>query len=379
MPTFFTLDDHEILNDVVGCGEIGFRDRRAVYRDIAEQAWHDYLGWANPSEFQQGIWFGQAKLQQAGDVLTDAQADFFKLDLKQAATLHVHWGTPDAGVNDVKLDGIGGDPNAGVYEIVQVLDKNRLRIRPAAKASRESAYSIGRRLYYRQRVANCEFFFLDTRSHRHKHDFKQPLRPGISMLGAEQKAWLTQSMQQSDADFFFVASSVPMFIPHSGAGGMAAIAADKDDAWTAFLAEREELIRFWDSLKKPVCVLTGDLHNSFVIRATDRVWEFCCGPHNSANHPLGSEGGRPPNGTFDSRGRKVDIRWSTCVLDDVPLELRRRPVYCVVQVNNVFNNPRQPGENRWVAFPRPQVVLQYHDGLTGEFLYSEAVLAVPAE
>ena len=47
--------------------------------------------------------------------------------------------------------------------------------------------------------------------------------------------------------------------------------------------------------------------------------EFCCGPHNSTNHPAKSEGGRPSTGPFDSRGRKVDIRWSTYVLDDVPL------------------------------------------------------------
>jgi hypothetical protein len=266
-----------------------------------------------------------------------------------------------------------------VYQIVQVLDKNKLRIKPAARESGEPVYSIGRRSYYRKRVANCDFFFLDTRSHRHKHDFRQPTRVGISMLGAEQKAWLMEGMKESDADFFFIVSSVPMFIPHSGAGGMAAHAADKDDAWTAFLAEREELIRFWDSLARPVLVLTGDLHNSFAIQASPFVREFCCGPHNSTNHPLGSEGGRPPNGEFNSGGRKVDIRWSTFVLDDVPLELRRRPMYCVLQVNNVFNNPREAGTQRWVAYPRPQVVLQYHDGLTGEMLYSESVLTTSRE
>ena len=64
-----TLDDHEILNDVIGSGEGGFRAdargkpfhkdlstrtdtesdvERAVYRDPAEAAWDDYVGWSNP-------------------------------------------------------------------------------------------------------------------------------------------------------------------------------------------------------------------------------------------------------------------------------------------------------------------------------------------
>jgi len=68
------------------------------------------------------------------------------------------------------------------------------------------------------------------------------------------------------------------------------------------------------------------------------------------------------NGLFDSRGREVDIRWSTCNLDDVPGGLRYHPSYCVVQVNNVFNNPLEEGKDRWVAFPRPQVIFQYYDG-----------------
>ncbi len=60
MPTFFTFDDHEILNDVWGCGTPGLRDRRAVFRDIGVQAWYDYLGWSNPTPFTQRIKFGRA-------------------------------------------------------------------------------------------------------------------------------------------------------------------------------------------------------------------------------------------------------------------------------------------------------------------------------
>lgn len=371
MPSFFTFDDHEILNDVWGAGSPGLRDRRAVFRDIGTQAWYDYLGWSNPIDFKQEIVFGKAELKKGSDILIDAAADFTKLDLKQAASLHVHWGTPTAGVNDNKLDGVGGDPNAGVYAIAEVLGKDRLRIKPPAREDGTASYSIGRRSYYRFRVANCDFFALDTRSHREMHDTKQRDKKGLTMLGPEQKQWLLEGMKKSDADFFFVISSVNLMVPHVGGG---AIRADnKDDAWTAFLDEREQLIQFWDGLGKPVFVLTGDLHNSFAIKITDRVWEFASGPHNSNNHIASDEGDRPANGPFDSFGRKCDIRWSSFFKNDIPREQLQHPFYCVVQVNNVFNNPLKVGEERWVAFPRPQVIFQYFDGRTGEMRYAEAI------
>ncbi|HEY2932903.1 MAG TPA: alkaline phosphatase D family protein [Acidobacteriota bacterium] len=372
IPSFFTFDDHEILNDVYGAGEIGLRDRRAVFRDIGIQAWFDYLGWSNPIEHKQEIAFGRARLESGSNVLTDPNADFTRLDLKEAANLHVHWGGPTAGVNDNRLDEVGGDPNAGVYEIVQVLDKNRLRIRPAARHNGIQSYSIGRLSHHRMRIANCDFFMLDTRTFRQMHDVENPGKPGISMLGQKQKAWLKREMSASDADFFFVVSSVNLTVPHVGGGAIRA--SNKDDAWTVFLREREELIAFWDSLGRPVFVLTGDLHNSFAIKVTDRVWEFASGPHNSSNHRAGDEGDRPANGVFDSRGRKVEIRWSSYFLDDIPRPQLRFPFYCVVQVNNVFNSPPQAGETRWVAFPRPQVIFQYYDGLTGDLRYAESIL-----
>jgi alkaline phosphatase D len=372
VPSFFTFDDHEILNDVWGAGEAGVRERRAVFRDIGVQAWNDYLGWSNPVAFTQAIRFGRADLKKGSDVLTDPRADFSKLDLDQAGNLHVHWALPTAGIDDNKLDEEKpGEPNAGVYEIVEVLDKSRLKIRPAAVADGNASYSIGRRSYFRMRHANCDFFCLDTRSHRQMHDITQRDKKGLSMLGKEQKQWLMDGMKQSDADFFFVVSSVNMMIPHVGGGAVRA--KNKDDAWTAFLDEREQLIRFWDGLGKPVFVLTGDLHNSFAIKVTDRVWEFASGPHNSNNHRASDEGDRPANGPYDSFGRKCDIRWSSHFLNDIPREQLLHPLYCVVQVNNVFNNPLKVGEERWVAFPRPQVIFQYYDGRTGELRYAEAV------
>lgn len=93
VPQFVTFDDHEILNDVMGSGETGFRFdargkgwqenietwetvegnvQRAVFRDPALEAWDDYLGWSNPDigRYQQ-THFGFGKLKKGSDVLTD--------------------------------------------------------------------------------------------------------------------------------------------------------------------------------------------------------------------------------------------------------------------------------------------------------------------
>ena len=376
VPTFFTFDDHEILNDVWGAGTPGLVDRRAVFRDIGVRAWYDYLGWSNPVGFKQGVHFGQAALKAGSDVLEDPAADFSKLDLAQAATLHVHWGGPTAGVNDNALDDKPPvEPNAGVYEIVEVLDKHRLKINPPAKAGgKDVSYSIGRRSYWKTRIANCEFFVCDTRTHREMHDTKQPDKPGISMLGPAQRQWLMDGMKSSDADFLFVVSSVNFMVPHVGGGAVRTT--NKDDAWTVFFDEREKLIKFWDTLGKRVLVLTGDLHNSFVIKITDNVWEFASGPHNSNNHWYTDEGNRPATGRFKYGPRACDIRWSTWFSDDIPRDQLQHPGYCVVQVNNVFNNPLDVGDERWIAYERPQVIFQYHDGRTGDLRYAEAIPAV---
>ena len=373
VPSFFMFDDHEMLNDINGAGSPGRRDRRAAFRDIGLTAWEQYLGWANPNRWQQPIVMGRARLEAGGDVLVDESADFRELKRDQIGTLTVHWGTPQAGSNQGVSDTEGGDPNAGVYQIEEVLDRNRLRISPPARAAGEQTYSIGRYYHFRMPVSNAEFFFVDTRGHRQMHDIEDPMREGVSVLGESQKAWLKQSMRESTADFLLVVSSVNLMVPHIL--GRADRPSNKDEAWTAVAAEREELIRFWDSLGKPVLVLTGDLHNSFAIKITDTVWEFASGPHNSTNHFLAEEANRPTNGKFESRGRECDIRWSSFVPNGVGGR-KRRPVYAVVQVNNTFRVPGDGVEpDIHAAFAVPQLVLQYYDGLTGDLLYAESILA----
>jgi alkaline phosphatase D len=371
VPSLFTFDDHEILNDVWGAGEAGVKERRAVFRDIGVQAWQDYLGWANPTDFQQPIVFGHAHMRRGDKFIRGVNAAALRKG--EFGTLHVHWDRPTAGVDDNALDDEPpGNPNAGVYRITG-REPDAVHIEPAAVADGKVRYSIGRRNYFRKTIANCDIFALDTRSHREMHDTGNRAKKGLSMLGAEQKKWLMDGMKNSGADFLFVVSSVNLMIPHVGGGAVRA--KNKDDAWTAFLDEREHMIRFWDGLGKPVFVLTGDLHNSFAIKITDNVWEFASGPHNSQNHLAKDEGGRPANGVYDSFGRKCDIRWSSYFRDDVPREQGRQPFYCVVQVNNVFDNPLRPGETRWLAYPRPHVVMQYYDGFTGALRYAETVQA----
>jgi alkaline phosphatase D len=377
IPSFFTYDDHEILNDVWGAGSPGLRDRRAVFRDIGVKAWYDYLGWSNPVPFKSTILFGRGRMTRGSNVLVDESQDFTRLKLEDHNNLHVHWGTPTAGVNDNSLDEIDdGVPNAGVYRIEEVLGPHQLRIWPEAQTTDDVSYSIGKRSYFHMRVSNCDFFVLDTRGQREMHDTGDPFKP-VSMLGRVQREWLLDGIANSDADFLFVVSSVNFMVPHVGGG---AVRADnKDDAWTVFFHEREMLIDAFDTLGVPVFILTGDLHNSFAIQITDNVYEFASGPHNSANHWASDEGDRPPNGIFKYGPREADILWSTYFRTDIPRSQLRHPMYCVVQVNNVFNNPKtfaqpdQPDGQRWVAFPRPQVVFRYHDGLTGKLRYAHSV------
>ncbi len=376
VPSFFVVDDHEILDDCRGAGSIGNRTRIAVYRDIGIQAWYDYLGWSDPVGFKQGIVFGMGSFTKGSNVLVDKNTDFLKINMEEINNLHVHWGDDYAWRHLKRYDGKGGVPNAGVYEIKKVLDSHRLLIYPSAKETAHNAYSIGRLNYFTWRLANCEFFFLDTRSQRQMPITAEPDKLGQSLLGNQQKAWLKEKMRHSDADFLFVISSVNLFIPHivdAGEKGPDSWKGNQEDSWSGFPHERSEMIAFWKSLGKPVLVLTGDLHNSFVCKSGENLWEFAAGPHSSPNARAESEGGRPANGPWEYRGEKFDIRWSTYQKRN---DSYNQKVYCVVQVNNVVaNKGKKDKKIQWIAYPQPSVTVQYYDGLTGKLLYAESLLA----
>ncbi|MBN8819287.1 MAG: alkaline phosphatase D family protein [Sphingomonas sp.] len=386
VPLFVSLDDHEILNDVTGSGQTGFRIdargkpwqtdlnrddlqndiERAVFRDPAVAAWRDYVGWSNPDiGNQQPSFFGKGEIQAGKTILTDPQADFTKLDLGKASNLHVLWGFG----------------NTGVYKIARVIDRHRIEVEPGFTVSEEVRYSIGSNLWSKFRVSNADFFLLDTRSNRTLHNKDNLADPRTSMLGAKQKQWLLDELRKSDADFVFIVSSVNLAVPHDngawyghGSGGAA-----KDDGWTAQLAERAELLKVAESLGKPVFFLTGDLHKSFVARVAPGVYDIASGPHTSSNHRIGDAGGSPPSGWYQSGDRLVNILWASNQYRNdtggASGQARGKgwPIYTTIRVNNAFNIPDASGKDRWEAYPEPQVIFEFRDGYSGDLVFAHSV------
>ena len=256
---------------------------------------------------------------------------------------------------------------AAVYEIVKVLGPHKLRIKPEAKADGQSAYSIGRRCYGKFTVSNCDFFLLDTRSHRTLHNVDNPGNPQASMIGKRQLAWLKEGIRTSKSDFIFVVSSVNFMVPHVGSGGgddkQAAI--KKDDTWTVFLKEREELIEFWDDLDKAVSYLPAT--STTVLRSRSRTASGnspvarttpLTTPHKDEEEgpQMGNSNTGPAPATSDGRAY---------AMADIPQASEPSPT-TVVQVNTSSATPWSDGE-RWFAFPHPQVIFHFHDALTGDF------------
>lgn len=383
VPIFVTLDDHEILNDCIGSGQTGFRfdsrgkgfqqklgdwavDRdveRAVFRDPALKAWDDYVAWSNPDiGLHNGSHFGIAKLKKGSDVLVDPKADFTKLDQKKISNLHIQWGFG----------------NTGVYKIVEILGPKKVRISPAADITEDAKYSIGTNRYSNFTVGNTEFFLLDTRSNRTLHDKANPTDTTTTMLGKKQEEWLFENVKKSKADIIFLVSSVNFAVPHDNGAwyGKGAGAVGKDDGWTAQILERERIIKLTETLGKPVFILTGDLHKSFVARITPGFYDIGSGPHTSGPHRLGDAGGSPASGYFNSGDRLINLLWtSNQYRNDSKRDASFKgwPIYTVIKVNNAYNIPKNDGSDRWIAYPEPQVIIEFHDGNTGELSFAYAV------
>jgi len=386
VPLFVTLDDHEILNDVTGSGQIGLHKdsrglpwqqnmridstdnevERAVFRDPAVSAWRNYVGWSNPDiGNQRAPHFGEGSVEAGGRILTDRSADFTRLDPAKTNNLHVQWGFG----------------NTGVYRIARILNKHQLEVEPGFTVGEKLHYSIGTNLYTRFRVSNADIFLLDTRSQRTLHNKQNPGDPTTSMIGAEQKAWLFDELRKSDADFIFITSSVNLAVPHDNGAwyGQGLGGAGKDDGWTAHLRERAELLKVAESLGKPVFFLTGDLHKSFVARIAPGVYDVASGPHTSSNHRIGDAGGSPPSGWYQSGDKPVNILWSSTQYRNdsgggaAGGAGKGWPVYTTIRVNNAFNIPDSSGKDRWIAHPEPQVVFEFRDGNSGDLLFAHSV------
>jgi len=379
VPALFTYDDHEANSNLDGSGEPGLGDGDYLHRDDALFVWQQYAGWANdPSPFQAPIRFGRAAVKKGSDLLIDPDADFRTLKPDQVSTIHVgHY----VGKRKKEDRADRGGANIGVYELVEVVDAHRLRVDPPFRADGVAPYSIGTHHYFERRVANCHFFFLDTRGERarflgseHAHD------PDRFILGSTQRQWLLKGITNTDADFIFIISTIPWTIYHSAYHVRPDRGtASKGDGFCGYVHERELILPILDKLEKPVIIFTGDVHNSIVVQITDNVWEMMCGPLNSSGHPAGTAGLPPFGGWFDSEGRTVKIKWMGGFPDNLHYKRNRSTYYTVVRVNNVLAAARpQDAGYQWVGYDAPQVIVQYYDGYTGKLVYAEGISTVDA-
>jgi alkaline phosphatase D len=388
VPSLFTYDDHEVNSNLDGAGEVGLGAGDYLKRDPALRVWQNYAEWANAdSPYRAPIRMGRAKLEKGGDVLYDPNADFSTLRADQVSTIHIG---PYIEVLPKKsgrtrqrhnAPETSGGPNAGVYGLVEVIDKHRLRVTPEFKADFEADYSIGTHHYYEKRVGNSHFFFLDTRGERSRFDPATKFDEDRFILGDTQREWLLEGIQNTDADIIFIISSVPFTIYHSGYHVWPEKGTDsKGDGWAGYVHEREVMMPVFDKINKPVLIFTGDLHNSLAVQITDNVWEFVVGPMNSAGHPIGTAGLPPFGGWFDSQGRKVKVKWLGGSPDNIHYSRLRSTYYAVVNVNNIMYAGTPQGSGyQYVPYDEPQVVVQYYDGHSGKLVYAEGISTADAK
>lgn len=379
VPLITMYNDHEVTDNIDGSGEVGRGDGNYLVRDPAIRVWQEYADWANGDRPQTAaVRFGTAGLQAGTSILHDEQADFSTLNLAQVSTLHI--GPFIKGAAKPKTADRGGK-NIGVYRVKKVIDATHLQIEPPLQQTISAPYSIGTHHYFDKVVGNCHFLFLDTRGERSKWlGVKKSHDADRFVLGDIQKKWFLEKVTTTSADFIFIVSPDPWFIYHSAYHMKAESTESKGDGYCGFVHEREELTEVLDKLQKPVLLLTGDVHHPVAAQITDNVWEFLISPVNSANHPIGTAGLPPLGGWFDSEGRTIKIKWLGGYPDNVHYLRQRHTVYASINVNNIIKaglNDR-PGY-QFIAYDAPQVVVNFHDGYTGELLYSEGISTLDAE
>ena len=107
--------------------------------------------------------------------------------------------------------------------------------------------------WFKFNIGNVDFFMIDTRYYREEQKSK---KPGKTMLGAFQKAWLKKEMLASKATFKILCSSVP--ICRGAKPGSAGL-----DTWDGYDEEREEIFDFLaDNKVEGVFVVSADRHRS---------------------------------------------------------------------------------------------------------------------
>jgi hypothetical protein len=268
--------------------------------------------------------------------------------------------------------------------VEEVLDAHRLRLRPAPEHDEtDASYSIGTHHYYDLRQGNAHLFVLDTRSERTLYRFDRQRSPEQKVLGDAQMAWLLDGVARTDAAFIIIVSPVPWTVWHNSShvkgSAVKNAESDKEDGMIGSLFEREKLLNAFDALKKPVVILTGDLHSGYGVQITDNVWEFLISPIASDLHPLESGGNPPLQGRFDSNGREVNIKWASAYPMAFTREFKAQGrrhgfVYGLLHLNNIFpTGVDGNGATLWKAYDTPTLRVEVRDTETDEVVYAETI------
>jgi len=152
--------------------------------------------------------------------------------------------------------------------------------------------ATGDRLYRNVRWGkHLEVFILDTRSYRDANGARDD--DDKTMLGAEQKAWLLEALEASNATWKVIVSSVPISIP-TGSPEIGRDGWANFDGNLGFENELTEILRAIQRLtKRQVVWITTDVHFGAAIRYvpfaddSDFVFhEIITGPLNSGIFPI---------------------------------------------------------------------------------------------
>ncbi len=120
---------------------------------------------------------------------------------------------------------------------------------------------------------HAELFVLDQRRYRSDQPCGDPVAqpcpeadsPGRTMLGAEQKAWFTNSLASSSATWKLVGNPLMVMALELVPKG----ASFTYDSWDGYKAERRELLDFIGARGiRDVAFLTGDIHTFFAGNVT---------------------------------------------------------------------------------------------------------------
>jgi alkaline phosphatase D len=136
---------------------------------------------------------------------------------------------------------------------------------------------------------DLQIWMVEGRDYRSPNNM--PDGPAKSILGAEQKKWLFETMRQSDASFRILISPTPILGPDRG---------EKRDnlANKGFTHEGDEVRAFLSGLDHTY-IICGDRHWQYVSRdASGKLTEFSCGPGSDSHAEGFSMKNRAPEHRF---------------------------------------------------------------------------------